>query len=120
MLEKLFEEDKRGSFEEYRYNLNMAHLTATIADGYAMKADSMLRRINYRLENKMLFGQLIKVLTKLLKRVDNMPDDKRSDAFFTCSDVFSKVADEMANKYISKEDEVKLLSFIKNTFKDGK
>lgn len=119
MLEKLFEENKKGSFKEYRYNLNMAHLMATIADGYAMKADSMLRKVSYRLENKMLFSGLIRLLSKLLKKVDNMPDDEEADAFFKCSDILTKIADTMATKVITDEDEIKIVSFIKNNFKDG-
>ena len=117
-LEKLFIE-KGISYSDYRYNLNMAHLVATMADGYASKADSLLRKVEYRMENKHLFIRLRSLLNQLLKRVDNMPDNNKSDAFFTCSDMLTKVADKMAEKIINEDDLIKILSFIKNNFKDG-
>jgi len=117
-LEKLFKE-KGISYDDYRYNLNMAHMVATMADGYAMKADSLLRQVEYRMDNKQLFTRLRSLLNQLLKRVDNMPDDDKSDSFFTCSDILTKVADKMAEKIINEDDLIKLLSFIQNNFKDG-
>ena len=118
-LEKLFNE-KGISYDDYRYNLNMAHLVATMADGYASKADSLLRQVQYRMENKHLFTRLRSLLNQLLKRVDNMPDNNKSDAFFKCSDYLTKVADKMGKKHIDDEGLTKLLSFIQNNFKDGK
>jgi len=111
---------KPGFFEEYKLNLNMGYLVACIADSYAMMADSMLGQCGYKLDNSEYFNNIKDDFKKLLKPIDGMPSSNKSDAFLMCVNRAQEVFDAMAKKDISEEEHVRLLSFIQNTFKDGK
>lgn len=119
-LEEMMNNYEDGYYEEYKYKMNMAHMIATVADSYAMQADSMVRTCGYMLEDKEYFTELLNVLRKLLRKVDAMPDNDKSDAFLNCATFSEKVFDEMAKKVLSPEDKIKLISYIKNNFRDGK
>lgn len=106
------------NYPKYRKQLNLAYIMVTASDAFAMKADDILRRSGgYKFENKYLFKQLRNLLSKILKPVDNLEcSEERADAFINASVFLQDLVSELTAKSLSKEDEVKILSHIKNNY----
>ena len=107
------------NYPKYRKKLNLAYIMVTAADAFIMEADNVLRMSGgYRFENKYLFKQLTKLLSKILKPVDNLEcSEEKADAFINASVFLQDLVSELTAKTLSKEDEVKIISHIKNNYK---
>lgn len=104
---------EEGLGDRYLVSLNMAHMAATVADNYAMEADSILRRTkNYVLETKQMFKQLRNLLSKLLKKADNL-EGERFNRFNSSVDFIQNLLTAIENKKIDSEQQEKIINFIK-------
>ncbi|MCP4987253.1 MAG: hypothetical protein GY928_14740 [Colwellia sp.] len=109
--------EKRGlSFRDYKMNLNFAYMMATVSENYIMQPEDLLRRGTcYRLESKQQFQNIKKHTGNLLKRAENLPDDQ-DEAFYNAVSFIKAIADEAGLKDLTKEDGIKIVSYIKNNF----
>lgn len=109
--------EKKGlSFIEYTKFLNMSYIFATVSENYHMQADDLLRKGGeYRLENKQLFNSFKNASKKLLIKAENL-DEKYDDTFYSAVDFIKKLMDICAEKELSDDDQIKIISYIKNNY----
>jgi len=110
--------EKRGiSFFDYKKNLNLSYIFATCAENCYMLADDLLKKgSQYRLTEKQLFTILKRTTKKLLFKAENLKNDEMDEAFYSAVDFIQNLAYILAEKELSEEDEIKIISYIKNNF----
>lgn len=109
--------EKKGlSFLEYKMNLNFAYIMATVSENYILQAEDILRRGTcYRLDNKQTFQNLKRQTGNLLKKAENL-EEEQDEAFYNAVSFIKAIADQLCLKNLTKEDEIKIVSYIKNNF----
>ena len=94
--------------------LNYAYKLAFLADGYMSQAEDVLyRNGKWQMEAKKKMKAAIKRLDELLEPVDKKMDD---DGFFDDVKFLGKFLDTLRGCEISTDDEIKILSVIKNAY----
>lgn len=113
----ILKEHLGDDFAKYNQNITLANIMAIVAENYALEAENILRKKNvFTLQNKQDYKTLRRQLATLMKRVDNLEEDKRSDALFSASDFAKEVMDTLALKELTKEDNIKIISHIQNNY----
>jgi len=104
------------SYDEYMKNVNLSYIFATYAENRYMIAEDILRKTKeFRLTNKQMFSQLKNLTKKLLKRAEGL-EEKHDEAFYSAVEFVNKLVHVTAEKELSNDDEIKIISYIRNNF----
>ena len=122
---KRLEDFEPGLSYKFKIASNTAHILAKSCEYYSLLAEGILRKPDannkgkknyvYKFQLKQDCQEFIKKLKDMMVNIDKLSGDIE-DIFHESSETINEIVDVLNTKDISKQDRIKIVSYIKNNF----